>query len=99
MPHGDQTGPARAGPMTGRRAGYCTGNIRAGWQIPSPGRVGRARGKGWGFHSFPRDYHTVKPPQTDVSRKVLQSEREVLRSQLEEIDHQLSAMDSQEEKK
>ncbi|MDF7801181.1 DUF5320 domain-containing protein [Pontiellaceae bacterium B1224] len=91
MPHGDKAGPAGAGPMKGRRAGYCTGNVRAGWQAPSSGRAGRAHSTGWGFHRFPRDYQTVTPTETDVSRKALESERDVLHGQLEEIEQQLSA--------
>jgi hypothetical protein len=31
MPGGDRTGPMGSGPMTGRGAGYCAGNIRAGY--------------------------------------------------------------------
>ena len=31
MPGGDRTGPQGLGPMTGRRAGYCTGNTSPGF--------------------------------------------------------------------
>jgi len=101
MPRGDKTGPEGAGPMKGKRIGFCTGNVRAGWQIPSPGRpgrLGRARGKGWGFHRFPRDYRTVAPTQAGVSQKSLIAEREILRDQLEAIEQKLSAIKAKQEK-
>ena len=46
MPGGDGTGPAGAGPMTGRGGGYCAGYDSPGYANPVPGR-GRGRG-GWG---------------------------------------------------
>jgi hypothetical protein len=39
MPRGDRTGPAGMGPMTGRAAGYCTGNNTPGFMNPYGGRV------------------------------------------------------------
>jgi len=53
MPFGDGTGPRGAGPMTGRRAGYCAGYGQPGLAHPVPGRgwLGfgwRGRGRGWG---------------------------------------------------
>ena len=41
MPGGDRTGPMGMGPMTGRAAGYCTGN-------PVPGFVNTPGGGGFG---------------------------------------------------
>ncbi|MEA1984122.1 MAG: DUF5320 domain-containing protein [Euryarchaeota archaeon] len=47
MPGGDRTGPMGEGPMTGRGAGYCTGNELPGRTYPIPrGYVGRGRGAG-----------------------------------------------------
>jgi len=47
MPGGDRTGPAGAGPMTGRRLGFCVGNDEAGTYY---GRgYGFGRGSGMGF--------------------------------------------------
>ena len=37
MPYGDRTGPVGAGPMTGRRTGYCVGFDRPGRMNPSQG--------------------------------------------------------------
>lgn len=98
MPRGDQTGPVGAGPMTGRRAGHCTGSARAGWQNPVQGRRGGAQRRSWGFNAFPRDYQTAIPPKTDISHTALHAEREVLRGQLEAIEQELAAIDAKEEK-
>ncbi len=51
MPGGDGTGPAGAGPMTGRAAGYCAGNNIPGYADPYGRRypgAGRAFGGGFG---------------------------------------------------
>ena len=50
MPGGDRTGPAGAGPMTGRAAGYCAGFPYPGYMnshVPRRG-MGWGRGRGWG---------------------------------------------------
>lgn len=61
MPGGDRTGPRGMGPMTGRGAGYCSGNEVAGWQNslfvhnPARGRFQRfggfSRGRGMGNYA------------------------------------------------
>ena len=60
MPRGDRTGPLGQGPMTGRAAGFCSGQTVAGFQNPAGGGWGmwgwaggrggggRGRGGGWG---------------------------------------------------
>lgn len=40
MPFGDGTGPAGAGPMTGRAAGFCAGYPVPGYMNPVAGRAG-----------------------------------------------------------
>jgi hypothetical protein len=40
MPFGDGTGPAGAGPMTGRAAGFCAGYQMPGYMNPVVGRAG-----------------------------------------------------------
>ena len=51
MPYGDRTGPMGAGPMTGRRAGYCAGFDRPGSMNPGRGfGFGMGRGGGFGGH-------------------------------------------------
>jgi hypothetical protein len=55
MPLGDKTGPTGSGPMTGRRAGYCSGSGMPGYRnVYAGGRgfgfgFGRGRGFGGGF--------------------------------------------------
>jgi uncharacterized protein DUF5320 len=44
MPRGDRTGPNGMGSMTGRGAGYCTGNGMPGYANP-----GSVQGMGFGF--------------------------------------------------
>ena len=49
MPGGDGTGPAGAGPMTGRAAGYCAGNAVPGYMNPGLGGRGFfGGGRGFG---------------------------------------------------
>ncbi|MBN1390738.1 MAG: DUF5320 domain-containing protein [Candidatus Thermoplasmatota archaeon] len=48
MPGGDRTGPWGGGPMTGRRAGYCSGSSVPG----SMSNFGGGRGGGYGRRFF-----------------------------------------------
>ena len=48
MPHGDRTGPAGMGPMTGRAAGFCAGYPVPGYMNPVGGRGYWGRGRGGG---------------------------------------------------
>ncbi len=52
MPRGNRTGPMGAGPMTGRRAGYCAGNDMPGFNNTAALRQGAGcgfggSGRGW----------------------------------------------------
>ena len=49
MPGGDGTGPAGAGPMTGRAAGFCAGYPVPGYMNPVGGRGYGGWGRGRGF--------------------------------------------------
>ncbi len=49
MPRGDRTGPWGQGPMTGRAAGYCSGNDRPGYATVGYGGRGPGFGMGRGF--------------------------------------------------
>ncbi|HHE47217.1 MAG TPA: hypothetical protein ENL08_05920 [Bacteroidetes bacterium] len=51
MPYGDRTGPVGAGPMTGRRMGYCAGFDRPGNMNPGRG-FGFGMGRGGGFGGY-----------------------------------------------
>jgi len=48
MPRGDGTGPLGMGPMSGRRAGYCTGIDMPGYANASA-RYGFGRNRGFGL--------------------------------------------------
>jgi hypothetical protein len=64
MPRGDRTGPAGAGPMTGRAAGYCAGYSVPGYINPRRG-YGRGYGRGWGRgwgRGFGRGGYVYPPP-------------------------------------
>jgi hypothetical protein len=63
MPGGDRTGPAGAGPMTGRSAGYCAGYPVPGYMNPVGGRgfFGRGMGRGGG-RGFRRWYYATGLP-------------------------------------
>jgi hypothetical protein len=72
MPGGDRTGPEGRGPMTGRRAGFCTGNQAPGYEKPRYGfgrGLGRGSGRGYGRGFLRRDttpepyYHPNTYPQ------------------------------------
>ena len=52
MPGGDSTGPAGAGPMTGRAAGYCAGYSIPGYTNPIYGRG--LYGRNFGGRGFAR---------------------------------------------
>ena len=50
MPYGDRSGPAGAGPMTGRAAGLCAGYDVPGYRNPAyGGGFGRGFGRGFGM--------------------------------------------------
>jgi hypothetical protein len=48
MPGGDRTGPAGMGPMTGRAAGFCAGNLLPGYMNQAGVRGFGGRGRGFG---------------------------------------------------
>ena len=48
MPRGDGTGPAGAGPMSGKGAGYCAGYDEPGYTTGGGWRRGCGRGRGRG---------------------------------------------------
>ena len=62
MPWGDGTGPAGAGPMTGRAAGYCAGYSVPGYQNPIPGRGFAGRGGGGGGRGWRNRYFATGVP-------------------------------------
>jgi len=103
VPRGNRTGPAGAGPMTGRRAGYCTGYDMPGFSNPSfPWRgVGfgfRGGGFGWrnmfyatGLPGWLRYIHAQQPPQDES--ETLRVEANWLKSQLDAINKRIDDLE------
>jgi hypothetical protein len=62
MPGGDRTGPAGAGPRTGRGAGYCSGAVVPGYANPV-GRLGTGRGFGGGGRGWRHMFYATGLPR------------------------------------
>ncbi|MGD8553858.1 MAG: DUF5320 domain-containing protein [Anaerolineales bacterium] len=96
MPRGDRTGPAGAGPMTGRGAGYCGGYPTPGFVQPFGGWGGgwRGRGRGWGWRAGPAwsGYgYTPPPPEDQLS--ALKAQEGFLHDQLESLQKRIEALE------
>ena len=96
MPGYDRTGPAGAGPMTGRQLGRCKGNVTdlsaRGFRFGERGFRGGLRrgwGRGFGFRrGIPYDeYAGDYIPASDET--VLENEARTLRDQLSWIEKEL----------
>ncbi|HNX52620.1 MAG TPA: DUF5320 domain-containing protein [Pontiellaceae bacterium] len=73
MPRGDRTGPAGAGPMSGRGAGFCAGTNTAGFQTAGGG-FGRGCGRGFGFRN-----RFAQPVQTLQGDELLELKEQMAR--------------------
>ena len=86
MPGGDGTGPAGAGPMTGRAAGYCAG-------YPVRGRRSGKRRVMWGapYHSW--SFSQPFAAQTKQQKlEMLRSQARGLRQAAEEAEQRISEL-------
>lgn len=106
MPGGDRTGPRGMGPMTGRGAGYCSGNEVAGWQ----NRLVRANSFRGGFYRFGGPFkrgmggYYRRGPITTPSQPVslqseleaLEREKDLLSQRIEQLKTQLSGKGSED---
>jgi len=101
MPGGDRTGPAGAGPMTGRRLGFCVGNDEPGAYYGRGYGLGRGAGMGFrhGFGSrFGRRFmwHSEPVPVYETGsineRKYLEREIEDLKEHLSLLENKLSKL-------
>lgn len=102
MPRGDRTGPMGAGPMTGRRAGYCRGynapgfaNQAASWQ--GAGYGFRGGGRGWrnmlyatGQPGWQRFGYPPAVPQDEV--ETLKAQANMLQEQLRLINQRIEEL-------
>ncbi len=77
MPRGDGTGPAGAGPMTGRARNNCNNNNNNSRYL---GRgIGRGMGRGFGYAN-----------QTNDDKELLSREKQALEDRIKDIDSRLN---------
>ena len=96
MPGGDRTGPMGTGPMTGRRAGFCSGSGQPGYASP-----GWGRGRGFFSAGIPRGAGRWRvasvgaaPLSSESEKRVLQEQAEQLQETLESIRQRLDELGS-----
>ena len=99
MPFGDRTGPMGMGAMTGRRAGYCTGNAYMGRASSFGGRgMGRGVGRGHGMgRGMGRYYCHTDTPYTlskEEENKLLKDEISYAEKGIENMKKRLSELES-----
>ncbi len=106
MPAGDRTGPEGMGAMTGRGAGFCSGDDVPGYANSIPGRglgVGRSRGRwfrrgrgggrGRGRFGYAPTW-SAPPPAQEVG--FLRSRAEWLKAQLDAIGRRITELEQEE---
>lgn len=107
MPRGDRKGPNGSGPMTGRKAGYCSGSGRPGYMNSgndkeSPrlfGRRGSGIGRGTGA-GYRRNYDGVSHSDTfaddqNSEKQFLEREIAVLKNQVKALGQKLTMKDKE----
>ena len=92
MPRGDGTGPMGEGPMTGRGAGLCAGNVQ-------PGFAGGQAGRGYRNRVYPTVTSagfagTPMAADPAVQRQGLEQQAGLLKSQLACIEKRLAELAS-----
>jgi hypothetical protein len=111
MPAGDRTGPMGAGPMTGRRMGYCAGYPVPGYANPGfgwgrgfgRGYWGWGGGRGWrhwfyatGLPGWMRAGYSFAPPSREQELTWLKNESEWLKDQLDAINQRIAELEKKE---
>ena len=94
MPRGDGPGPMGAGPMTGRRAGYCAGYDEPEFANPAP-RLGMRRGFGGGGRGWRNMFYATGLPRwarAGFAPPMPQQEAEALKEQAGWLKDQLDAI-------
>ena len=99
MPYGNRMGPDNMGPMTGRGAGFCTGNNTPGY-MNQGGGFGRGRGggraqRGGGFGFRNQNFSSAPVPAPFYPHGATGSavdEAEVLKDQETYLEKQLKAV-------
>jgi hypothetical protein len=109
MPGRDRTGPMGAGPMTGRRAGYCAGYDIPGFSNPVPGYGMQFGGRfgGWGGgHGWRHWFYAsglpgwaragAAPPVPEQELAGLKHEAEWLKGELDAINRRIEELEKKE---
>lgn len=105
MPGGDRTGPLGMGPMTGRGAGFCTGNTVSGFMNPTINRGmgfglgcgrGRGFGRGWGYGWADPGYpNTAQPANLQADElTALKNQAKYLNGTLQAINSRITDLES-----
>ena len=95
MPRGDGTGPAGAGPMTGRAMGYCSGYDAPGFANAC---FGRGRGRGFRRRTFWRAYpayspYPAEPLSKEERKKMLEDERKAIEEELKTVEQEIKELE------
>lgn len=103
MPRGDRTGPVGTGPMTGRRAGYCSGSGVPGFMNSTlPGQSFgfgfRGRGRGWSNTAYATELpgwqrFIYTPPTSQEEAESLKAQSSWLKEQLAAIDKRIEELE------
>ena len=112
MPGGDATGPAGAGPRTGRRAGYCSGYNAPGFMNTGFGRgrgfgpgfrrgFGRCFGRGFG-RCFGWGFQQAEPfypayPEQGSPQPTKEQEKQMLEQEANNIEEEEKALKQEKE--
>lgn len=86
MPRGDRTGPAGAGPMTGRGMGYCAGYNVPGYANPC---FGRSLGRGFGRRFWTTPQEMIQANRGPTEKELLSE----LKAEREEIDKAIKELE------
>jgi len=105
MPGGNGTGPAGAGPMTGRGMGFCAGYSVPGYANFGGGRgmgmgrglrmgMGRGRGfgQGFGWGGFANPYPAPQRPTAEQELEALKGQASYFENSLKEINQQIEEL-------
>lgn len=91
MPRGDRTGPAGAGPMTGRGMGFCAGYHQPGYATGSG--FGRGTGRGFRNRRF-AGWRCAPHMPADAASK--EEQVAALKEQISRMQQQIAALEETE---
>ena len=109
MPGGNGTGPAGAGPMTGRAMGICAGFSAPGYANFSGGRgmgmgrgrrmgCGRGFGQGFGRDGFVNPYQAPQSSTAEQELEVLKEQANYFENSLKETKQRIDELQRENKK-